>query len=512
MVAASTPHAAAAGVKILEQGGNAVDAAAAVCFALMVTDPPMTSLGGRSQTVIALKDGRLIGIDGATEAPAGVTPLEQGAKPRAGYQVAPIPGNPAALALAVGRHGRLPLAKVLEPAIALAEEGFAVTPRIAEIWQSERAKLAANPGAALNYLKPDGSAYQAGEKFRHPRLAKLLRNLASAGPASFYQGETAKSIAGDMAAHQGFLTAADLAGYKAEEGTLVRVRYRDYDVISMGRHGWGNTLGQMLNILAQFSLPGAAATPEQVELIGRTVRQALEDRPQHIGTLRPKAEGLPLELISSLEFGRERAALIRSQLGKPVTAAGALPRADHDTTHLSVMDAEGNAVAMTTSIGPRFGSLAATPELGFIYAHSYNMRSAPTPGARDLTEMTPAIMLRNGRPVLAVGAAGSERIPGAILQVISYVVDRGNTLERAVSAPRIFSVGNKARISENFPPEVAARLKGLGFEIELRDPSIHQHLGIVQAVQYNPSAREFFGTADPVYDGAAAGPARIASR
>ena len=179
----------------------------------------------------------------------------------------------------------------------------------------------------------------------------------------------------------------------------------------------------------------------------------------------------------------------------------------HDTTHLSVMDAEGNAVALTTSIGPRFGAGVATPELGFLYAHSYRMRSSPEPGERDYTEMTPTIALRDGKPFLVLGAAGSERIPGAILHVLSNVIDRGMPLDEAVAAPRVFSPdGKRVRVHDDTPAAVIEALRARGFAVELVPRGISRHLGIVQAVMFDAKTGEFAGTADPVYDGSAAAP------
>lgn len=508
MVAASTPFAAAAGAKMLAMGGNAVDAAAAAAFALMVTDPPMTSLGGRSQTVIALADGRVFGVDGATQAPASVTPLEDPKQLRTGYQLVPVPGNPAALAHAVVSYGKLKLAQVIEPAMRLAEDGFAVTPQVAAIWTSERKKLAANPGAAANYLKPDGSPYLAGETFRHPRLAALLRRLAAEGPESFYRGATGERIAADVSAHRGFVQLSDLAAYKPGPGQIVKADYRGYEILSMGRHGWGNTMGEMLQILSHFPVSKGAPAATDVELLARVIAQSLDDRPQFLGTLRPKPNGLPLDQLSDKKFAAQRAREIRARMGKPLASAGALAKEDHDTTHLSVIDAAGNAVALTTSIGPRFGSGVATPDLGFLYGYSYNMRSAPVAGTRDLTEMSPTIVRKNGKVILAIGAAGSERIPAAILQTMSYFLDRAYSLADALAAPRVFAAGNKARLHETFPTAVAGHLRKLGFELELRDPGVHQHLGIVHAVSFDPKTGEFQGAADPVYDGAAASPGK----
>ena len=206
------------------------------------------------------------------------------------------------------------------------------------------------------------------------------------------------------------------------------------------RHAWGNTLAEMLNILAEFPALKDVASAQEMELVARVIAQSLQDRPQALGTLAPKKDGLALDMLSSREFARERAERIRAaRQAEPQRTGGEAPRdnrEDHDTTHLSVMDAEGNAVALTTSIGPRFGARVASPQLGFFYAHSYRMRSSPEPGARDHTEMTPTIVLHQGKPVLVIGAAGSERIPGAILQVLSNVLDRGMSLREAVRAPR----------------------------------------------------------------------------
>jgi gamma-glutamyltranspeptidase/glutathione hydrolase len=512
MAATSSPQATEAAVRILAQGGNAVDAAVAACFALTVTDPPMTSIGGRSQIVIALSDGGLIGIDGATQAPAGVPALRDTKDDRAGYKIVPVPGNPAALAHAVQNYGRLPLAEVMKPAIEYAEKGFTVGPRLGEMWEAERKRLLANPGAAKNFLKADGSAYAFGDVFRQPKLAKVLRAIAESGPKAFYEGPIADAIARDVAAGGGYVTGADLSAYRPEAGTLVKTAYRGSSIVSMGRHGWGNTLGEMLNILRHFEIGRGEPSPREFEILARIIRQALDDRPQQIGTLRPKPDGHPLELLSSEKFGLQRANEIRAALGRPVSHGGALPKQDHDTTHLSVMDSYGNAVSMTTSIGPRFGSAVATEELGFLYAHSYAMRSSPKPLARDLTEMTPTIVIQQGKPVLAVGAAGSERIPVAIFQVISNVLDRGWPLEKALAAPRVFAIGNKVRIHEDAPSEAIAHLRSLGFELELRDRSIARHLGIAQAVQFDTKSGMFTGGADPVADGAAGGPTSTRSR
>lgn len=512
MVAASTPYAVAAGARMLEQGGNAADAAAAACFALMVTDPAMTSLGGRTQLVIYLADGAVAAIDGATESPAGVPPLAGKDDDRRGYQVVPAPGNPAALEMLVSKYGRLKLAQVMQPAIELAENGFAVTPAIAEIFSAEREKLARNLGAAANFLKPEGSTYAAGEIFKQPRLARTLKEIARRGPAALYRGALGKAMVRDVTANGGYVHESDLRAYQPLPGVVHRANYRGYEVLTAGRRAWGGTLVEMLHILNHFKIARGEPTALELEIIARTIAQAIADRPQQVGTLTSKPVGYTLEEMATPEFGRKRAGLVRKQLSQPAATSPAQSnpepiRDGHETTHLSVIDAEGNAVALTTSIGPRFGDGLATLDLGFLYAHSYRMDGEPTPRLRDETEQTPTIVLKNGRAVLALGGAGSARIPGAVLQVISNVVDRGWPLERAVAAPRLHCQGVNVRIHEGIAPAILAALRAAGLKLEVVKQASHaRHVGIVHAVAFDPASGEFTGAADPAYDGAAAGP------
>lgn len=496
MTAASTPAAAEAGAELLAAGGNAMDAAAAAAFALAVTDPPMTSLAGRCQIVIRRAGGRLFGIDGATRVPAGYRAAKQ-----SGRGVAPVPGNPAALARLLGAYGRLPLSRALEPAIRLAEGGFAVTPRLAEIFAAERAKLASDPGARRHFLRSDGAPYAAGETLRQPALAETLRRLARGGTRAFYGAEAGAALAGDLAA--GFVRAADLAAYRPGEGLLVRGRFRDATVISLGRHAWGNTLAELLNIASHFEFAPGGPDPREVELLTRIIAQAMEDRPQFLRTLAPKAGGVPLEQLPAAELARERAERIRAALGRPVRReAGPAPDDGHDTTHLSTIDREGNAVALTTSIGPRFGAGVAHPELGFFYAHSYQMAGGTAkPGARDLTEMSPCIALRDGGQVLSLGAAGSERIPPSVMQVLVNRLGRGWPLERSVRAPRVFCERTRVRLHEELRG-ADRHLQALGFAVEVAE-GIARHLGIVHAVEFDPRTGVLDGAADPVYDGRA---------
>lgn len=506
MVATGSPAATAAALKILNSGGNAIDAAAAAHLALMVTDPANTSLGGRAQILLSLKDGRVIAIDGATQAPEIVARLKRNEE-RKGYAVAPVPGNLAALDEMVRHYGKLKLADVIQPAIELAERGFKITPRLATAWARAREALLEDEGAARNFLKPDGSAYAAGEVFVQPKLARLLRRVAASGVDVFYRGDIADEIARDFKRHGGFVRKRDLLNYHAIPGVVVRTNYRGFQVAAAGGRAWGDTLVEMLNVLEHFSMGSTKPSVEQVEIIARVIAQAFEDRPQEIGTLKPKKNGYPLATLSSRQFADNRAALIKRmmQTSQPPTESSAQPD-EHDTTHFSVMDAEGNAVALTTSIGPSFGSRVATPELGFLYAHSYRMRADPTPEARDETEMTPTIVFHADRPMIVIGAAGSEKIPSAIVQVLSNVIDRGYSLEQAIREPRLLALGRKLRLQPGFPSSVTESLTSRGFQLEPVAPDCSVHLGLVHAVRFDADSKQFFGAVDPCSDGTAGGP------
>jgi gamma-glutamyltranspeptidase / glutathione hydrolase len=506
MVATGSPEATAAALRILSSGGNAIDAAAAAHLALMVTDPANTSLGGRTQILLSLKDGKVIAIDGATRSPATIPRLKRN-EDRKGFAVAPVPGNLAALDEMVRKYGRLKLADVLQPSIELAENGFRVTPRLAAAWSRAREALLENAGAAQNFLKPDGSAYKAGEVFVQPRLTRVLRRIADSGVDAFYRGDIADEIARDFKRHAGFVRKHDLANYRPIDGVVVRTNYRGYQVAAAGGRAWGDTLIEMLNIMEQFSINSPASTAEEVEITARVIAQAFEDRPQEIGTLKPKKNGYSLATLSSRQFADNRAALIKRmiQSSQPPAESNAQPD-EHDTTHLSVMDAEGNAVALTTSIGPSFGSRVATPELGFLYAHSYRMRADPQPETRDETEMTPTIVFEAAKPMMVIGAAGSERIPSAILQVISNVVDRSYSLEQAISAPRLLALGRNLRMQSGFSSSIIETLSSRGFKIESLASDSSVHLGLVHAVRFDRATKEYFGAVDPGSDGAAGGP------
>ena len=316
----------------------------------------------------------------------------------------------------------------------------------------------------------------------------------------------AQEIARDVSSNGGYTRVEDLQNYKALPGVLVRAHYRGTEILTVGGNAWGDTLAEMLNILDRFPVQHGSSTVQEIELLARIMSQALDDRPQEIGSLKPKANGFALSKLSSPEFAKKRADGIAADIKAGRQMRSGEIGEQGDTTHLAVIDAEGNAVSLTTSIGPTFGSRVVSPQLGFFYAHSYRMIADPKPNQRDETEMSPSIVLRDGKPIMVIGAAGSERIPTAILQVISNVIDRGWTLEHAVGAPRIFTYANSLRMQTGLPAQFATTLQQRGFKVDVLPPGDPRHLGIVHGVAFDPVTKLYSGVAEPSFYGSAAGP------
>lgn len=491
MAAASTPEAAEAGLFILRRGGNAVDAAAAAAFALMVTDPAMCSLAGRSQVLIRLADGRAFGIDGSTQAPALA---EEPAGTGEGPKTCPVPGSPAALEEMVVRFGTMSLSAVLEPAIRLAREGFVINRPYHDYFQRYGEALRRYPGSAKHFLKPDGSCYSEGETFRQPALAKTLETLAAHGTEAFYRGSLAEAIVRDMTAGGGLVRKDDLARYRALAGDILEGEYRGHRILSRGDQCDGGSTIETLQILEHFPSrelgPGAALG---LHLLAQAVYIGEAD------------ESLPDWQQTSKALAARRAREIDRRKAWPVPARGREAADGGETTHLSVVDDKENAVALTLSIGPAFGSKVAHPDLGFIYAYSYDMNDNPLPRQREKTSQAPTIVLTDDRPFLVLGSAGSSRIPASIVQTVVGVIDGGLTLEKAVGSPRVFLTDKALRLETAGLPAAALRdLEGLGYSLRPyagRD----SYFGRVHAILIDPATRALTGAADPRGYGASAG-------
>ncbi len=494
-VATGSPHATRVGMEILRAGGTAADAAAAAALAMMVVDPPNASPAGRGHILWARAGDAAQAIDGATAAPDDL-PAGLGKLPDA--QALPLPGILRAVLHLHEEAGRLPLATIATPARDLARDGFAVPPELARIWAWRAPEIMDDYARRL--LLPLGTAPGAGETFANPALAGFFDRLIATGRDPFADPDYATPLCERLAARGAYWSAGALAGATPRVGETVAFDGPGWRLTSIGRQGWGHTLLRIVALVASARAETDCAA-EIAHLLA--ILCAFEERPEELRSLKPKTDPLPWRVL-------------HDRLGDPLAEdwaseaylADALRKArlpedddDRDTTHLSVVDAEGMRVALTQSIGPHFGARVADAETGLLLAHSYRMAQDPAPGARDVTEQCPCL-LDMGDAAYALGGAGSERIPGAIAAVIRHLLD-GRTLPEAMAAPRSNWVGATARLHVDAPQELETRLAAAGAITAFTGRGPVDHLGVVQAAGRLRDGR-VTAAADPAYAGAAA--------
>lgn len=502
MIATAHYRATEAGVEMLENGGNAFDAAVAAAFALGVCEPAASGLGGQTMlTIHHAETGRTVVLDGSSRAPnrATVEALSKTER-RVGYRATTVPSTPAVLRYVLERYGKLPRARVLEPAIRLAEEGFAVTELHRALARRELKKLRAGTAGPI-FLRDGHKTYRVGTIFKQPALAETLRRLAKKGIKDFYAGETAQRIHDDMIAHDGFIRKDDLAQVPHPiERRPITTRFAGHRVFTFPLPGAGRTLIEMMNVYQQ--LPESKCdpdTPEGAVLLAEIIRRAFVDRQD-----RPFTPQFFPQVSADRMLSQDYAKLVARQTLKRLRTHG-------DTTHLSVMDRAGNAVALTQSIERVYGSYSATAELGFLYnnymsafeyediSHPYYLR----PNAVPWASVAPTIVFRGKRPWLAIGSPGSERITSAILQVLIRLETA--TPFAAVDAPRLHTSleGKVSLEASRMRNDIPDALRRYGFHLDLRDPYSF-YMGCVQLVMREKG--ELLGVADPRRDGAAGGP------
>jgi gamma-glutamyltranspeptidase/glutathione hydrolase len=468
MVASQEKLATRVGVDILKQGGNAVDAAVAVGFALAVTHPQAGNLGGGGFMLVHLsRSNQTIAIDYRETAPAAATRdmflNERGeADPRKSRDSAlgvGVPGTVAGLALAHEKYGsgKFTLGDLMAPAIKLAREGFPVDDELADTLPRAQPRLARWPAAARIFLKSDGVALGRGERLVQADLAASLEAIAAGGPRAFYQGPIADKIVASLRANGGIMTRDDLKNYRAIERPIVRGSYRGYEVVSMPPPSSGGVhLIQILNILEGFALrelgAGAAAT---LHLMIEAMKPAYADRAEFLGD--PDVVTVPVAGLTSKRYAAEQRLAIDPERARPaqsVRAGNPAAREGDNTTHFSVIDRDGNAVANTTTLNFFYGlglvadgtgillnneldDFAAKPNAPNAFGLVGGAANAPGSNKRPLSSMAPTIVFRDGRVVLVTGTHGGSRIITTVLQVILNVVDHQMNIAEAVAAPRI---------------------------------------------------------------------------
>jgi gamma-glutamyltranspeptidase/glutathione hydrolase len=456
------------GASILARGGNAVDAAVATAFALAVTHPSAGNLGGGGFMIVRTVDGKATSFDYREKAPGASTPTMY-LKPdgtidrsltRAGWLAPGVPGTVRGLAMAHKKFGKLPWADVVRPAVRLASGGFPLSKALAASLNSTVAKLMAPfPSSVAAYGKPGGGTWSAGDTIRLADLGRTLEAIASGGPDAFYTGWVADSIAAQMKANGGLITKADLAAYEAKERTPLRGSFNGYEVIAMGPPSSGGTVMlETLNILERFGVAKMDRwSADYLHLRIEAARRAYADRARWLGD--PDFVSVPVARLTSKAYADTLSrGISRDRASKSIDIGSdivTVRTAESDeTTHFSVVDAEGNAVSNTYTLEGGYGSGVVVRGAGFILNNEmgdFNKKPGETnvggdigtpanliaPGKRMLSSMSPAIVTRDGRLVLVTGSPGGRTIPNTVLDVVLGVTAFGESIRQAVDAPRL---------------------------------------------------------------------------
>ena len=493
MVVAMESIAADVGVSVLQQGGNAVDAAVAVGFALAVTHPFAGNIGGGGYMLVRMADGRSTFIDFRERAPEKSTRtmyLDAQGNPTKdsieGWRSSGVPGSVRGFEMANAQFGTRTWAQNLQPAVDLAVKGYPVSYALAEGLKGSRAL--ANDPESRRIFQRDGKFFDVGDTLTQPELGRTLQRIATNGPNEFYTGDTAKRFADEMAKHGGIISAADLANYKAIARTPLQGTYKGYTVLTAPPSSSGGiALLEMLGILEGTGYEKAGAgSASAIHWEAEAMRRAYADRNEYIGDpdfIKNPIDGLlDKAYLSKLRATIDPVKATPSAQVKPGQPAGSEKM---ETTHYSVVDGQGNAVAVTYTLNGGYGNGITVPGLGFLLNNEMddftskpgtpNMfglvqgeRNAIAPGKRPLSSMTPTILLKDGKLFMTVGAPGGSRISTAVLQVILNVVDFGMNVQDAIDAPRVHHQWMPDRLSleRAISPDTVDLLKSRGYDVD----------------------------------------------
>ena len=548
MVATDEPLASQAGVEILKRGGNAVDAAVATAFALAVVEPAAGNIGGGGFMLVRLADGKSTFFDYREVAPGKATrdmylkadgTLDNDAA-TIGYRSVAVPGTVAGLALALKTYGKLKLADVMAPAIRYAEQGIPVTEKLAREFNEERADL--QRFAVSNHIfLNDGKMFRVGDTLRQPELAATLKRIAAKGPDEFYKGETAKMLAQDMADAGGLITLEDLAHYQPKVREVLRANYdlngQKWEVLSSPPPSSGGVaVIEALNMLQNIRLQ-SWDDPQSVHMMVEVMRRVFADRAAYLAD--PDFSDVPVAGLTSPCYANELIASIdplRASTSKEVHAGNphvctsgvsasvasntiiSLGEGPH-TTHFSVVDAAGNAVASTFTLNDSYGSHA-TSSAGFLlndemddfttqpgvpnalFGLIQSEGNTISPGKRPLSSMTPTIVLHNGQLSFVTGSPGGPTIISVTLLSVVNWMRFGMDAQAAINAPRFHHqwLPDQVVIEELFSPQMEDQLKARGYAVKRRG-----HIGLINAIGIDPKTGERCGAADPRDQGSAIG-------
>jgi len=533
LVVSAHPLASDAGVAMLQQGGNAVDAAVASTFAISVVEPFSAGIGGGGFLLLYdAATGEVRSLDFRERAPQAATEtmyLDESGEPQSrasldGHQAVGVPGTVAGLYEVHQRYGNLPWQTVIEPALRLAEDGFVVHQRFVDAVERRQEVLLANP-AAREVFTREGGFYQVGERWRQPQLAQTLRRLAEE-PGDFYEGEIAEAIAADMAAFGGLVTEQDLAEYEPIWRDPLCGEFREFEVCAMGPPSSGGVhLLQILNLIGDRPLAAVRLNhPDTVHFLAEAMRIAYADRAEYLGD--PDFVEVPVEALTSAAYAQYRRPQIDEEQATPssqVTAVEASQlrnlRESAETSHLTVVDGDRNAVSLTFTVNGGFGAgvvaegtgillnnemddFAIAPGVANLYGLVGGEANAIAPGKTPLSSMTPTIVLQDNQLRMALGSPGGSTIITTVLQVLLNVLVYELDVAAAIAAPRFHHQWLPDRLilqEAGFTPETVETLRQRGHAIEQ-----WQGWGNANAIVVQPD-QTLAGAADPRGDGAALG-------
>jgi gamma-glutamyltranspeptidase/glutathione hydrolase len=472
------------GERILAEGGNAIDAAVAAALTSCVATPSRCGIGGYGgHMTIALKSGKKVtSIDFNTMAPAAARPdmyplddkeQVQARKNFFGWLAVGVPGTLAGLQLALDRYGTRSFRELVQPAIDAAENGVVLTELLQRAIRSAIPRFRNDAGSSKLYLK-EGQPLPVGERLRNPDLAKLLRTLAERKSVeSFYRGDIAQRLADEFKKNGGLVTVEDLANYHAREVNPLKLNWNEFSIFTAPLTAGGLTVLQALSVLKEMNW-GAMQDPlRSAHARLEAIRLAWKDRLTLFGD--PEKVKVPVEHLLSASYVRELASKVQGAVNarRPLEIP-IRKHTDEGTNNISSVDAEGNMVAMTLTQGGGFGAQVTAEGLGLTLGHGMSRfdphpehPNAPGPGKRPLHNMCPSVVLREGKPLLALGGAGGVRIPNAIYDVLGQYIARGMSMEEAIAAPRLNCTGTLDVLAEEgFAKESVASLREIGFKVQ----------------------------------------------
>nr|WP_261868385.1 gamma-glutamyltransferase [Budvicia aquatica] len=521
MVASVNSIATRVGVDVLERGGNAVDAAVAVGYVLAVTHPQAGNIGGGGFMLLRTKDGKTTAIDFREMAPSKASRDmfldEKGnadsKKSLTSHLASGVPGTVAGFAMATEKYGTMPMSDLIQPALALAKDGFPVNQTLADdLVQYGREVLLNNDHSRAIFFKSGDVPWSKGEILIQTDLAASLDLIAKQGVDAFYKGPIADQIANEMEKNGGLITKADLAAYKAVERQPVSGTYRGYEVYSMPAPSSGGIhIIQILNILENFDLKSMGQnSADAIHVMSEAMKFAYADRSEYLGD--PDFVTVPVGALTSKEYAKSLAAKIDMNKARPsseIRPGKLAPYESDQTTHYSVVDSQGNAVAVTYTLNTNFGSgivagssgillnnqmddFSAKPGVPNVYGLIGGEANAVQAGKRPLSSMSPTIVTKDGQVFLVTGSPGGSRIITTVLQIVLNTLEFNMNIAEATNAPRIHHqwLPEEIRIEKGISPDTIRLLEKKGHKV-----SVKPTMGSTQSIVVTPEG--LFGAADP---------------